>query len=114
MNARCRNVTNPAPAGTNPPLPPGSRLPGCSKTIGRMRRDRPAIGMLADPTMDSQEPQSADERTRSSEQPDYYFENDLLVYTAHFHVKRGSCCGSGCRHCPYDPRHIAGNRHVRP
>ena len=32
---------------------------------------------------------------------DYYYENGLMVLTAHFLKKRGSCCGSGCRHCPY-------------
>jgi hypothetical protein len=45
-------------------------------------------------------------------QPDYYFENGLLVYTAAYHLKRGECCGSGCRHCPYHPRHIAGTQAV--
>lgn len=34
-------------------------------------------------------------------QPDYYFENGLMVMTAAYHLKRGYCCGSGCRHCPY-------------
>jgi hypothetical protein len=32
---------------------------------------------------------------------DYYFEGPNLVFTAAYHRKRGSCCGSGCRHCPY-------------
>jgi hypothetical protein len=32
---------------------------------------------------------------------DYYFENGLMVLTAEFLRKRGYCCGSGCRHCPY-------------
>jgi hypothetical protein len=32
---------------------------------------------------------------------DYYLENDLFVFTAQYHLKRGYCCGSGCRHCPY-------------
>jgi hypothetical protein len=32
---------------------------------------------------------------------DYYFENGLMVFTEAYHLKRGSCCGSGCRHCPY-------------
>ncbi|MFK7948964.1 MAG: DUF5522 domain-containing protein [Saprospiraceae bacterium] len=32
---------------------------------------------------------------------DYYIENGLYVFTAEFHKKRGYCCGSGCRHCPY-------------
>lgn len=28
-------------------------------------------------------------------------ETGLFVITAAVHVKRGRCCGSGCRHCPY-------------
>ncbi|ASD64398.1 DUF5522 domain-containing protein [Bdellovibrio bacteriovorus] len=23
------------------------------------------------------------------------------VFTEYFHLKRGHCCGSGCRHCPW-------------
>ncbi|MFZ0305705.1 MAG: DUF5522 domain-containing protein [Terracidiphilus sp.] len=36
------------------------------------------------------------------EPEDYYTENGLMVFTAAYHLKRGYCCGSGCRHCPYD------------
>ena len=25
----------------------------------------------------------------------------LFVLTAQYHLDRGRCCGSGCRHCPY-------------
>ena len=33
---------------------------------------------------------------------DFYFnENGLMVMTAAYHLKRGFCCGNGCRHCPY-------------
>jgi len=32
---------------------------------------------------------------------DYYFEGEFLVFTAAYHLKRGYCCGSGCRHCPF-------------
>ncbi|HCW09159.1 MAG TPA: hypothetical protein DGG95_17520 [Cytophagales bacterium] len=32
---------------------------------------------------------------------DFYFENGLMVFTEKFHLKRGYCCGNGCRHCPY-------------
>jgi len=32
---------------------------------------------------------------------DYYYEGPYLVFTAAYHLKRGFCCGSGCRHCPY-------------
>ena len=45
---------------------------------------------------------------------DYSIENGLLVFTAAYHLKRGFCCGSGCRHCPYDPKHLAGNRSLPP
>lgn len=33
---------------------------------------------------------------------DFYLENEFMVFTAKWHLKRGYCCGSGCRHCPYD------------
>ena len=34
----------------------------------------------------------------------YYLdpETGYRVLTALAHVRRGYCCGSGCRHCPYD------------
>jgi Family of unknown function (DUF5522)/Cysteine-rich CWC len=32
---------------------------------------------------------------------DCYVENGLSVFTAAYHLRRGYCCGSGCRHCPY-------------
>ena len=58
------------------------------------------------------EPPRHDEK-KASEQTDWYFENGLLVYAAAYHLKRGQCCGSGCRHCPYEPKHVAGNTKVR-
>jgi hypothetical protein len=33
---------------------------------------------------------------------DYYYEGPNMVFTAAYHLKRGYCCGSGCRHCPYE------------
>ena len=32
---------------------------------------------------------------------DSYFEGPYLVFTEAYHLKRGYCCQSGCRHCPY-------------
>ncbi len=32
---------------------------------------------------------------------DYYNEGGYRVFTELYHLKRGYCCGSGCRHCPY-------------
>lgn len=35
------------------------------------------------------------------EDVDFYIENGLYVFTQHYLLKRGYCCQSGCRHCPY-------------
>jgi Family of unknown function (DUF5522) len=32
---------------------------------------------------------------------DFYYEGPYLVFTAAYHLKRGYCCNSNCRHCPY-------------
>lgn len=33
---------------------------------------------------------------------DYYInEQGNWVFTAAYHLKRGYCCNSGCKHCPY-------------
>ncbi|MCB0330840.1 MAG: hypothetical protein KDD70_14305 [Bdellovibrionales bacterium] len=29
-----------------------------------------------------------------------------IVFTELFHLKRGTCCGSKCRHCPYDHENV--------
>jgi hypothetical protein len=31
----------------------------------------------------------------------YYLENNFWVFTELYHFLRGTCCGSGCRHCAY-------------
>lgn len=36
-----------------------------------------------------------------SEAQDYYREREALVFTESYLRRRGYCCGSGCRHCPY-------------
>jgi hypothetical protein len=55
-------------------------------------------GLIDNRDMDSN-PLSA---SRSALEPeDYYFEGPNLVFTAAYHLKRGYCCNSGCRHCPY-------------
>jgi len=33
---------------------------------------------------------------------DYYFSEDgYIVFTEKYHLKRGYCCESNCRHCPW-------------
>jgi Family of unknown function (DUF5522) len=32
---------------------------------------------------------------------DYYIDNGRYVFTGWYLLRRGYCCGNGCRHCPY-------------
>ena len=32
---------------------------------------------------------------------DFYREGAYVVFTEAYHLRRGYCCESGCRHCPY-------------
>ena len=32
---------------------------------------------------------------------DFYYEGPYMVFTEAYHLKRGYCCNSNCRHCPY-------------
>ena len=41
------------------------------------------------------------ERRPLVEGVDFYREGAYVVFTEAYHLRRGSCCESGCRHCPY-------------
>jgi hypothetical protein len=43
----------------------------------------------------------------------YYLEGERVVFTEKFHIERGQCCGSGCRHCPYDPKYKKGTINLK-
>jgi hypothetical protein len=33
---------------------------------------------------------------------DYYLSSEgYIIFTEAYHLKRGYCCKSGCKHCPY-------------
>jgi hypothetical protein len=33
---------------------------------------------------------------------DYYSEGGMIIFTASYHRRRGYCCESDCRHCPFN------------
>lgn len=39
---------------------------------------------------------------------DAYRDGPYVVFTGQFHLRRGSCCNSGCRHCPYKAPALRG------
>jgi hypothetical protein len=52
----------------------------------------------------------APETKPALEPEDYYMEGQNLVFTSAYHLKRGFCCGSNCRHCPYGHVNVETNR----
>ena len=48
-----------------------------------------------------------------SEEPvegeDFYFEGPYMVFTEKFLRERGTCCESGCRHCPWRSEQLAAS-----
>ena len=54
--------------------------------------------------------QSSDEKSGlPKNNEEFYIESGKYVFTEVFHIKRGYCCGNGCRHCPFFPAHKKGN-----
>ncbi|HEV2761862.1 MAG TPA: DUF5522 domain-containing protein [Pyrinomonadaceae bacterium] len=49
----------------------------------------------------SSNPQSASRIPQLKEGEDFYREAGWVVFTARYLLRRGYCCGNGCRHCPY-------------
>lgn len=45
---------------------------------------------------------------------DYYVnEDDRVVFTAEYHLKRGYCCSRGCKHCPYEYENVPAIKRAR-
>jgi hypothetical protein len=65
--------------------------------------DGPSKGMGFSPSIEPAEQQAA--LAAEEEQPlspeDFYMEGPYMVFTAAYHLRRGTCCNSDCRHCPY-------------
>ena len=44
---------------------------------------------------------------------DYYMDQiGNIIFTERYHIKRGVCCGLGCRHCPFFPKYEGGNKEL--
>jgi len=40
-------------------------------------------------------------RNNLSEEDYYLSPEGYIIFTENYHLKRGYCCKSGCKHCPY-------------
>ena len=44
---------------------------------------------------------------------DYYLEEGRIILTERYLRNRGKCCGSGCRHCVFEPPYQKGNQNLK-
>lgn len=56
---------------------------------------------MTDPTQPAPQAPVQPAAPDALEAEDFYYEGPYLVFTAAYHLKRGYCCNSDCRHCPY-------------
>jgi len=52
---------------------------------------------MASPTKPDEEPREV----LIPEPGEFYYDGPYIVFTEAYHLRRGWCCKSGCRHCPY-------------
>ena len=52
-------------------------------------------------------------KVKFNEKNFYTNKEGMKVMTEEYHIMRGSCCGSGCKHCPYYPPHQKMNVNLR-
>lgn len=66
-------------------------------------RSTPTFVAVSKPPQQEENPERTERLRRMGFEPgDYYFaENGYIVFTEQYHLKRGHCCQSGCKHCPY-------------
>jgi hypothetical protein len=51
--------------------------------------------------MASSAPPPEDRTAPIPEPGEFYYDGPYIVFTEAYHLRRGWCCQSGCRHCPY-------------
>ena len=44
---------------------------------------------------------------------DFYWEDGKIIMTEEYHKRRGYCCGSGCKYCPYSPKYRKMNKKLK-
>jgi hypothetical protein len=49
----------------------------------------------------NQESFGSKKRQNLTEEDYYLSEEGYIIFTEKYHLKRGYCCKSGCKHCPY-------------
>jgi hypothetical protein len=84
------------------PRYPGGGEGGTRNVIGKRSKKKDEKSVTDPSNRDAHPPEKPAEPSGEKLRPeDFYYEGPYLVFTAAYHLKRGYCCNSGCRHCPY-------------
>jgi hypothetical protein len=67
--------------------------PTCLEMVARLAAEHSNVETVISEIRRTLQPPATNE--------DFYMENGNVVFTAAYHLKRGTCCKNGCRHCPY-------------
>ena len=78
-----------------------SRARGCSRS-GPVELTKGCGPQVADASLSADARRAHDDAVARGESSYVDPVTGFLVFTAEFLSERGRCCGSGCRHCPYD------------
>ena len=77
----------------------GCHCPDClARAIGQRIATR-LSGLSHDDALAEAKPHASERQL--FEHIDYTMEDNLLVFTRWYLLKKGKCCGKSCRHCPY-------------
>jgi hypothetical protein len=78
-------------------LEPACLCRSCLETVARLghQEENPA------PVQSKIRELLENSHSASSEEDSYHDSNGNVVFTAAYHLKRGTCCGNGCLHCPF-------------
>lgn len=78
--------------------------PSCLKAMVAERIDEAVAQFKAGKIANPAAPYASQIQAQSLiEGIDYYMDaSGLMVFKSWYHLKRGSCCGNACRHCPYN------------
>jgi hypothetical protein len=69
----------------------------CLETLERLCHERDDAAAVL-----SNIPERLENSRLPGREEEYYVdENGRVVFTAAYHLRRGACCGNGCRHCPF-------------
>ncbi|NQZ01674.1 MAG: hypothetical protein HRT45_13505 [Bdellovibrionales bacterium] len=59
------------------------------------------LAKISDSNQLEETPNALPAKRATPKNEDFYYEDGNVVFTEAYHLKRGFCCDSGCRHCPY-------------